>query len=650
MFVDLNSELAKHNENTLSERMLNGRILSTFSKEYDNFKDLWDIIPMNKQKLNLLIEKLCAIKLRETRMDKTLDDDTALVAQRTSSKKKHYNREKPSNEKYENAKKKFLCNKCKQFGHWIAKCPQNKYSKDKDRNTSKNKTNAFLTYSMSASGRISINADSWCCDSGASRHITPSKQYFASYKKFAVPEIISLGKRDATMQAYRKGTVNVQTYYHGIWHDATLKEVWYVPDASTHLFSVKAAARNGFMTIMDDKGVQIRNKKNKSLAATGYLNNELYILNMRVNKSTNNVQVNITSKNDMLQVYHEHFAHQHKRHVKQILKRMNINICTSAEEKFCDGYALGKMHKLPFKQRKDRSKNVGELIHADVNGPMSTVSMGDAHYYVCFKDDYSKFRRIYFLKHKSEVCKMLELFLNEVKTKGHIVKQFRCDGGKEFDNKDVAKLLAARGIEQLITPPYTPQQNGAAEHENRTIVEAAHSMLQSSKLPKKMWAEACNTAAYILNRTGRSSEADKVPYELWYNRDIEKLDHLRIFGTPVYVFTQKQYRSKLESKSVLSYLVGYVNDKDGYRVWISSQRKVTCSHDVIFKPETICNIRNDIEVTVNINEEKEDKENENKTQGNHEDLEERTSDEEENDESRSFQELKRRRHNRNRKW
>lgn len=62
----------------------------------------------------------------------------------------------------------------------------------------------------------------------------------------------------------------------------------------------------------------------------------------------------------------------------------------NAEENFCDGCALGKMHRLPFKQRKDRSRNTGELIHADVNGPMSTVSMGGARYYVCFKDDYSK--------------------------------------------------------------------------------------------------------------------------------------------------------------------------------------------------------------------------------------------------------------------
>ena len=64
LYVDLNDELAKHNENMLSERMLTGRILSTLGKEFDSFKDVWDTIPDSTQTVNLLIEKLCAIELR----------------------------------------------------------------------------------------------------------------------------------------------------------------------------------------------------------------------------------------------------------------------------------------------------------------------------------------------------------------------------------------------------------------------------------------------------------------------------------------------------------------------------------------------------------------------------------------------------------
>ncbi|KAG7200457.1 hypothetical protein KM043_016060 [Ampulex compressa] len=94
---------------------------------------------------------------------------------------------------------------------------------------------------------------------------------------------------------------------------------------------------------------------------------------------------------------------------------------------------------------------------------MSTASLGKSRYFVCFKDDFNKYRRIFFLTKKSEVCEVLKQFLNEANTNGHTVKRLRCDGGKEFDNKDVSTLLSKFGIEQLVTPAYTPQQNGSAK-------------------------------------------------------------------------------------------------------------------------------------------------------------------------------------------
>lgn len=92
----------------------------------------------------------------------------------------------------------------------------------------------------------------------------------------------TLRKKKRYAASLRKGNViNVQVYYFGKWHHVKLKEVWYVPYATTHLFSVKIAAKNGFVTTINDRGIQIREKRTKRLAATGYLSNELYIMNMR---------------------------------------------------------------------------------------------------------------------------------------------------------------------------------------------------------------------------------------------------------------------------------------------------------------------------------------------------------------------------------
>ncbi|GFV94468.1 integrase catalytic domain-containing protein [Trichonephila clavipes] len=62
--------------------------------------------------------------------------------------------------------------------------------------------------------------------------------------------------------------------------------------------------------------------------------------------------------------------------------------------------------------------------------------------------------------------------------------------------------------------PYTPQQNGAAERENRIIVECARSNIYAANLPLKLWAEAENTSVYVLNRTWPTSVKDKSPCEL----------------------------------------------------------------------------------------------------------------------------------------
>ncbi|GFU00346.1 retrovirus-related Pol polyprotein from transposon TNT 1-94 [Trichonephila clavipes] len=127
---------------------------------------------------------------------------------------------------------------------------------------------------------------------------------------------------------------------------------------------------------------------------------------------------------------------------------------------------------------------------------MQQQSLGGAKLYVCFKDDYTKFRRVFFMQSKSEVSKCLETFLNEAKNAGHMVKEVLSDGGGDVINSTVKSILEKFGISSRMPMPYTPQQNGAAERENRTIVECARSIIYAANLPLKLWAEAVNTSVY----------------------------------------------------------------------------------------------------------------------------------------------------------
>ena len=164
LFVDLNDELTKHSENMLSERMLTGRILSTLGKEYDNFKDVWDTIPISTQTVNLHIEKLCTIELRA---DKLASAEAAALVTHENDKKNPNSTKVNSNKfmkrRVDHAKQKFPCNKCKQLGHWAVEWPQKQQHAKNGGGKSATKKNADASpaHAMSTSRASIVNADSW---------------------------------------------------------------------------------------------------------------------------------------------------------------------------------------------------------------------------------------------------------------------------------------------------------------------------------------------------------------------------------------------------------------------------------------------------------------------------------------------------------
>jgi len=127
----------------------------------------------------------------------------------------------------------------------------------------------------------------------------------------------------------------------------------------------------------------------------------------------------------------------------------------------------------------------------------------------------------------------------------------------------------------------TPQQNGVAERKNRTIVEMASSILQSKDLPKQYWAEAVNTAVYILNRSPTKAVLNKTPYEAWFKRK-PKVDHFKVFGCIAYSHIPKENREKLDGKGEKCIFIGYSDESKGYRLYNPDTKKVVISRDVIF--------------------------------------------------------------------
>nr|GEV52911.1 hypothetical protein [Tanacetum cinerariifolium] len=79
------------------------------------------------------------------------------------------------------------------------------------------------------------------------------------------------------------------------------------------------------------------------------------------------------------------------------------------------------------------------------------------------------------------------------------VKIIKSDNGTEFKNNDLHQFCGMKRIKKEFSVPRTPQQNGIAKRKNRTLIEAARTMLADSLLPIPFWAEAVNTACYVQN-------------------------------------------------------------------------------------------------------------------------------------------------------
>ncbi|GJX60419.1 putative ribonuclease H-like domain-containing protein [Tanacetum coccineum] len=96
----------------------------------------------------------------------------------------------------------------------------------------------------------------------------------------------------------------------------------------------------------------------------------------------------------------------------------------------------------------------------------------------------------------------------------HRVKIIRSDNGTEFKNRDMLEFCGNKGIKQEYSTARTPQQNGVAERMNRTLIEAARTMLADSLLPTTFWAEAVNTLSVLGKFDGKSDEGFLVGYSL----------------------------------------------------------------------------------------------------------------------------------------
>nr|GEU42206.1 retrovirus-related Pol polyprotein from transposon TNT 1-94 [Tanacetum cinerariifolium] len=186
----------------------------------------------------------------------------------------------------------------------------------------------------------------------------------------------------------------------------------------------------------------------------------------------------------------------------------------------------GKQHIASCKTKTKNSISLPlHMLHMDLFGPTFVKILIKNMYCLVVTDDYSRFTWVFFLSTKDETSGIFKSFITRIENLvDHEVKVIRCDNRTEFKNRDMNQFCEMKSIMRQYSVARTPQQNGISKRRNKTLIEAARTMLADSKLPTTFWAEAVSTACYVQNRVLVVKPHNKTPYALFH--DQEKKDNV----------------------------------------------------------------------------------------------------------------------------
>nr|GEY36625.1 hypothetical protein [Tanacetum cinerariifolium] len=224
------------------------------------------------------------------------------------------------------------------------------------------------------------------------------------------------------------------------------------------------------------------------------------------------------------------------------------------KDQLCSSCELSKAKRSSFKSKVvPCSKGRLNLLHMDLCGPM-----------------------------QDETPDVLIDFLTMIQINLQaLVITVRTDRGTEFLNKTLNAFFKEDGIEHQTFTARTPEQNGVVERRNRTLVEAARTMLSASQLPLFFWAEAIATACYTQNQSIIIPTHGKTPYHIINDRK-PSIKHLHIFGCICYITRDGKNLDKMKEKGDQCILVRYSTQSKGYRVYNKRTRMIVESIHIRF--------------------------------------------------------------------
>ncbi|GJT43882.1 retrovirus-related pol polyprotein from transposon TNT 1-94 [Tanacetum coccineum] len=390
----------------------------------------------------------------------------------------------------------------------------------------------------------------WYLDSGCSRHMTGVKSYLHKYVERPRPKVVFGDDSTCTTEGY--GSIN-------------------------QLCDAK------YIIQFDEKRGTIFNS-NKEVVMIAPRVRDVYVLDM-----TSSAQESCffaKASENLNWLWHKRLAHLNFKTINKLAKQnlvIGLPSLVYSKDKPCSSCEKGKHHRASFKTKQTSSiKKCLHLLHMDLFGPVTPRSINHEKYTLVIVDEYSRYTWVYFLKKKSQAPETIMSFIKRVENQNDIkVKQLRTDNGTEFRNSILVNFCDEKGISQNFSSPYTPKQNGVAERKNRTLIEAARTMLSGSVFSKQYWTEAVATACYTQNRSTIVKRHLKTPYEIFRKR-IPNINFLYVFGCPVYIHNHKDHLGKFDEKVDDGYLLGYLLVSKAFKVFNTRRQQTEETYHITF--------------------------------------------------------------------
>ncbi|GJV53659.1 retrovirus-related pol polyprotein from transposon TNT 1-94 [Tanacetum coccineum] len=344
-------------------------------------------------------------------------------------------------------------------------------------------------------------------------------------------------------------------YIHG---NITICHVYYVEGLVHNLFSIGQFCDGNLEVAFHSKTCYVRNLEGDDLL-TGDRESNLYTISISDMAASSPVCLMSKETSTKSWLWHRKLSYLNFCIINDLTRLDLVDGLPKfkyGKDHLCSTYERGKSKKAshPLKLvSSDHSKL--ELLHTDLCGPMRVASING-------KKDYK------------------EVHCSQLNYKAKVYK-IRTNNDTELKNATLKAHYEKLGIMQQFSIAQTSQQNGVVERHNRTLVEAARTMLIFSLLLEFLWAEAVATACFTKNRSIIHTRHNKTSYELLCGRK-PNVEYFHVFGSLCYPTNDRDDLGKMKPKSDIGVFIGYSEISRGFRIYNRHTKKIMETINVKF--------------------------------------------------------------------